>query len=171
MGILLTWLVERPADDQTFVALTMNRVDGINPESFRAGRFDKIFHTSLPDGEGRWDIMRLHMAKTGVDPALYTEADVSRVLSITDGFSGAELEQALVDARFAAFARSGQVVPTVEELVGACSQIHSARKMDPDNINAIEEFCRTAGTHPVAAPRLPRRQARAQRSMDLFEDN
>lgn len=175
MGILLTWLVERPPDDQTFVVLTMNRVDGISPESFRAGRFDQIFHTTLPDGPDRWAILCLHLRRAGIDPAIYDRGGHDRFVSITDGYSGAEIEQALTDARFVAFARSGKALPTIEELVGACSKIHSAKRLDPENIAAIEDFCRRAGTCPVARPRLTAPNTRATRAVDVsgfgFDDN
>jgi len=97
MGTLLTWLQEKTAP--VFVAATANRIEQLPPELLRKGRFDEIFFIDLPALAERRDILAIHVAKRGRDPAGYDLDDLARR---AEGFSGAELEQAVVSAMYSA---------------------------------------------------------------------
>jgi AAA+ superfamily predicted ATPase len=98
LGSFLTWLQERSAD--VFVVATANDVSRLPPEFLRKGRFDETFFVDLPDTETRHEIVRIHLRKRGQDTDRF---DLAQIASASDGFSGAEIEQAIVAALYTAF--------------------------------------------------------------------
>ena len=90
LGSFLTWLQEREAS--VFVAATANDVLALPPELLRKGRFDEIFFVDLPDGRSREEIFRIHLALRRQDPSTF---NLSALVAASDGFSGAEIEQAI----------------------------------------------------------------------------
>jgi len=99
LGTFLTWLQER--DSRVFVVATANDVDRLPPELLRKGRFDEIFFVDLPEAAERRDILALHLARRGRDPDRF---DLDRLAGAAEGFSGSELEQAVVAGLYTAFA-------------------------------------------------------------------
>lgn len=98
-GTLLTWMEENKA--QVFTIATANDIEGLPPELLRKGRFDEIFFIDLPAAQERANIFAIHLARHHRD---YREFDLARHVAATEGFSGAEIEQAVVSALYAAFA-------------------------------------------------------------------
>jgi AAA+ superfamily predicted ATPase len=98
LGTFLTWLQEKTSP--VFVVATANRIDGLPPELLRKGRFDDIFFIDLPGPPEREDIFRIHLARRRRDPAAFDLASLARGSA---GFSGAEIEQAVVAALYVAF--------------------------------------------------------------------
>ncbi len=90
LGSFLTWLQERQAP--VFVAATANDVLTLPPELLRKGRFDEIFFVDLPDAAGREAILRIHLTQRRQDPSRF---DLAALVAASDGFSGAEIEQAI----------------------------------------------------------------------------
>jgi adenylate kinase family enzyme len=103
-GSLLTWLQEKTAP--VFVVATANRIEGLPPELLRKGRFDEIFFIDLPTAAERRDILSIHVKKRRRDPAAF---DLGALAALTEGFSGAELEAALVSALYDAFAEGTEL--------------------------------------------------------------
>ncbi|GIX32389.1 MAG: ATPase [Lysobacterales bacterium] len=99
LGLLLTWMAERKKP--VFLFATANAVHELPPELLRKGRFDEIFFVDLPDAEARAEIFRIHLARRGLDPAAF---DLAALAEASAGFSGAEIEQAVVSALYAAHA-------------------------------------------------------------------
>lgn len=100
LGTLLTWMAERKAP--VFVVATANIIKRLPPELMRKGRFDEIFFVDLPAAAVREDIFRIHLEKRELAA---TDYDLSALAMVSDGFSGAEIEQAVVSALYAAQAR------------------------------------------------------------------
>ena len=98
LGSFLSWLQDRKGD--VFIVATANDVTRLPPELLRKGRFDEIFFVDLPDAESRAAIFRIHLRKRGQDPDRF---DLAALASATEGFSGAEIEQAIVSALYTAF--------------------------------------------------------------------
>ncbi|HSV75016.1 MAG TPA: AAA family ATPase [Chthonomonadales bacterium] len=94
----LTWLQEKTVP--VFVVATANNVEALPPELLRKGRFDEIFFIDLPSFREREDIFAIHLRKRKRDPANF---DVAKLAKATPGFSGAEIEQAVVEALYDAF--------------------------------------------------------------------
>jgi len=107
-GTFLTWMQEKK--HPVFVIATANSIDRLPPEFLRKGRFDEIFFVDLPTHAERIPIWRVHLRRrlvpgTAVAAALGIERDLlDRLAAASEGFSGAEIEQAVVSACFDAFA-------------------------------------------------------------------
>ena len=99
LGTVLTWMTERTA--KVFLVATANDVMQLPPELLRKGRMDEIFFVDLPDVATRADIFRIHLKKRKLDPAKF---DLAQLAVTADGFSGAEIEQAIVAAIYEALA-------------------------------------------------------------------
>jgi SpoVK/Ycf46/Vps4 family AAA+-type ATPase len=99
LGTLLTWMAERTS--RVFLVATANDISALPPELLRKGRFDEIFFVDLPGTEARMQILRIHLAKKKSDPAKF---DLPALAAASDGFSGAEIEQAVVSSLYEAMA-------------------------------------------------------------------
>ena len=99
LGYFLTWMAERKS--KVFLVATANAVNDLPPELLRKGRFDEIFFVDLPDHAARAEIFRLHLQKREVD---WEGFSLDALATAADGFSGAEIEQAVVSALYAAHA-------------------------------------------------------------------
>ncbi len=97
LGTFLTWLAEHR--HPVLLVATANDISALPPELVRKGRFDEIFFVDLPAPATRADILTIHLTKRQLDPAAF---DLPRLVAATEGFSGAEIEQGLVSALYAA---------------------------------------------------------------------
>jgi hypothetical protein len=107
LGGLLTWLAEKQT--RVFVVATANDIEELPPELVRKGRFDEIFFVDLPHPEARLEILRIHAQRRHIaldSAALLTLANAS------EGFSGAEIEQAIVAVLYTAHAQ--HMIPNME---------------------------------------------------------
>ncbi len=98
IATLLTWLQEKTTP--VFVIATANDISALPAEVFRKGRFDEIFFVDLPNVEERKEIFRIHIKKYGRKSENY---NVSKLARITENFSGAEIEQVIIQAMYEAF--------------------------------------------------------------------
>ncbi|MFT5789732.1 MAG: SpoVK/Ycf46/Vps4 family AAA+-type ATPase, partial [Shewanella sp.] len=104
LGTILTWMAERESD--VFLVATANDISALPPELMRKGRMDEIFFVDLPDDEIRSAIFLIHVKKRGLDPSLL---DLAQLSVASDGFSGAEIEQAVISAIYTARATNQDV--------------------------------------------------------------
>ncbi len=111
-GTIITWLQEKKSP--VFVVATANEIEDLPPEILRKGRFDEIFFVDLPAESERAEILGIHLAKRGRDPGKF---DLTHLARAGDGYSGAELEQAIVEALFSVYG----VKPDIEtaDVLGA----------------------------------------------------
>ena len=104
LGYLLTWMSERSA--AVFLVATANQVQDLPAELLRKGRFDEIFFVDLPDAGTRREIFSIHLMRRELKPA---DFDLDALAAAADGFSGAEIEQAIVSALYAANAEKSTI--------------------------------------------------------------
>lgn len=104
LGTFLSWLQDRRGD--VFVVATANDVSRLPAEFLRKGRFDEVFFVDLPDGPTRREIFRIHLAGRSQDPAVF---DLDALASHSEGFSGSEIEQAVVAALYTAFSNTASL--------------------------------------------------------------
>lgn len=97
-GNILTWMQEKTAP--CFVVGTANDVASLPPEVLRKGRFDEIFFLDLPIEEERAEIIRVHLTKRRRLPE---DFDVAALAAKSEGYVGAEIEQAILDAMHVGF--------------------------------------------------------------------
>jgi SpoVK/Ycf46/Vps4 family AAA+-type ATPase len=103
-GTFLAWLQDKK--ENVFVIATANDISKLPPELLRKGRFDEIFFVDLPDGDARRRILEIHLRRRKRDPSKF---DLVRLVELTQGFSGAEIEQAVVSALYTAFSREEEL--------------------------------------------------------------
>ena len=99
LGTFLTWMAEK--NSQVFVVATANDISALPPELVRKGRFDEIFFVDLPGKKVRASILAIHL--TSRDQSL-SNFEIEPLAEAMKGFSGAEIEQAVVAAFYAAHA-------------------------------------------------------------------
>ena len=100
LGTFLTWLAEKKS--HVFVVATANDITALPPELVRKGRFDEIFFVDLPDRNIRASIVAIHLTSREQE---LNNFDVEALAMATRGFSGAEIEQAVVAALYAAHSK------------------------------------------------------------------
>jgi len=98
-GSFISWMQDKRAP--VFVVATANDVSQLPPELLRKGRFDEMFFVDLPNQNEREAIWRIQIARYGRDPEQF---DIPALAKATDGSTGSEIEQAFIDAMYAAFA-------------------------------------------------------------------
>jgi ATP-dependent 26S proteasome regulatory subunit len=146
-GGLLTWLQEKTAP--VFVVATANRIEQLPPELLRKGRFDEIFFIDLPAAAERREILQIHLAKRRRDPAAF---DLDGLAARTEGFSGAELEQAIVSALYDAFAEKAELGQAhVERAVAESLPLSITMR---EEIARVREWARTR-TRPASSAAPP----------------
>lgn len=94
----LTWMQEKR--EFVFIAATANVIELLPPEVLRKGRFDQIFFVTLPNPQERKAIFSIHLKKNGVD---LSQINLDMLVKVTEGFNGAEIEQAVNGAMIEAF--------------------------------------------------------------------
>lgn len=115
LGTLLTWMAERKST--VFMVATSNDISQLPPELMRKGRFDEIFFVDLPDLMAREAIFKIHLEKRGNDTKRF---DIKFLAEHAEGFTGAEIEQAIVSAMYASVARAEEL--STEKIVEAIQQ-------------------------------------------------
>jgi AAA+ superfamily predicted ATPase len=98
-GTFLSWMQDKP--DDIFVVATSNDIESLPPELLRKGRFDEIFFVDLPRPVVRHEIFAIHLRRRGRKPS---DFDLRLLVADSRGFSGAEIEQIVVSALYAAYA-------------------------------------------------------------------
>ncbi|MFN3712540.1 MAG: AAA family ATPase [Alcanivoracaceae bacterium] len=101
LGSLLTWMAERKSP--VFLVATANEIDRLPPELIRKGRMDEIFFVDLPSADVREDIFGIHLRLRDQEPQRF---DLTMLADASEGFTGAEIEQAIVSALYNARARA-----------------------------------------------------------------
>ncbi len=133
LGYLLTWMAERKA--KVFMVATANSIELLPAELLRKGRFDEIFFVDLPTADVRAEVLRIHCKRRKLHA---DELEVDALAAASAGFSGAELEQALVSAMYAAHAAD---VPLAHAHV--LEEIRATRPLSvlmAEKVNALREW-------------------------------
>jgi ATPase family associated with various cellular activities (AAA) len=132
-GTFITWMQEKK--NPVFVVATANSIDDLPPELLRKGRFDEIFFVDLPTLRERRDIVRIHIQRKGRDPNRF---DIEQIARAADGFSGAEIEQALIAAMYHGFAQRREF--ETGDLVGALQETLPLSQTLASKIQALREW-------------------------------
>jgi AAA+ superfamily predicted ATPase len=133
LGTFLTWMSERKKP--VFIVATSNDIASLPPEMIRKGRLDEIFFVDLPDQIAREEIFKIHLSKRGI---ALKGVDIAKASELTDGFSGAEIEQVVVSAVY--LARTSRQNFCTEHLV---EEIHRTRPLSvvmSEKIHALRQW-------------------------------
>ena len=139
---VLTWMAEKTS--AVFVVATANGIDKLPPELLRKGRFDEIFLLDLPSRQERSSILELHInqKRPGVSIPLGT------VIDRTEGFSGAELEQTVIEAMHFAFAEKRELLET--DLILASSQLIPLSRTAKEQLKFLKEWASSGRARPAS---------------------
>jgi hypothetical protein len=135
LGSFLTWLQEK--DERVFVVGTVNRIDSLPPELLRKGRFDEIFFVDLPTEEERARIFEIHL---GMRRQVVEGFDVSALARASEGFSGAEIEQAVIGALYGALHQG--VAPSTALIVAELEGTVPLSRSRWEDVAALREYGR-----------------------------
>jgi SpoVK/Ycf46/Vps4 family AAA+-type ATPase len=120
-----------------FLAATSNNISALPPEMLRKGRFDEIFFVDLPGAEVRIALFSLHLKKRGRDAASF---DLPALATASEGFSGAEIEQAIVAGLYTAFSQKQQL--STEILVAEIRGTQPLSVTRAEDIQAIRDWAK-----------------------------
>jgi len=134
-GSFLTWMQEKTSP--VFVMATANRVERLPGEFLRKGRFDEIFFVDLPNNEERQDIFRIHLGKRRSE---LNRFDLGQLSKVSDGFSGAEIEQAIVAAMYEAFAQEREF--TQLDIIAAIKSTLPLSRTMTEQVTALRDWAR-----------------------------
>ena len=141
LGTFLTWLAEKKT--RVFVIATANDISALPPELIRKGRFDEIFFVDLPKLAVRADILRIHASKRSLE---LSDEQVQKLATACEGFSGAEIEQSVVSALYAAHAGNAAVSAS-----HVLNEVRSTRPLSVVMAERIAELRAWAAERTVAA--------------------
>jgi SpoVK/Ycf46/Vps4 family AAA+-type ATPase len=142
-GSFLTWMQEKTSP--VFVMATANRVERLPGEFLRKGRFDEIFFVDLPNAEERREIFRIHLSKRRREIERF---DIEQLANVCDGFSGAEIEQAIIAAMYEAFAQGREF--TQLDIIAASRATLPLSKTMNEQVTALRDWARQRA-RPAAA--------------------
>lgn len=134
-GTFLTWMQEKLSP--VFVMATANRVERLPGEFLRKGRFDEIFFVDLPNPDERAEIFRIHLQKRRRDSNRF---DLEQLAKVSDGFSGAEIEQAIIAAMYEAFAQDREF--TQLDIIAAIKSTLPLSKTMSEQVTALRDWAR-----------------------------
>ncbi|MGK7871944.1 MAG: AAA family ATPase [Xenococcaceae cyanobacterium] len=134
-GSFLTWMQEKASP--VFVMATANRVERLPGEFLRKGRFDEIFFVDLPTSEERQDIFKIHLGKRRSD---ITRFDLEQLAKVSNGFSGAEIEQAIISSMYEAFAQDREF--TQLDIIAAIKSTLPLSRTMIEQVTALREWAR-----------------------------
>lgn len=134
-GTFLTWMQEKKST--VFVVATANDISKLPPELLRKGRFDEIFFLDLPKEKEMEEIFSIHLTKKGRDPKNF---DLAEFAKNAKGFTGAEIEQTIVDALFNAFNKKKEV--TTIEIIEAIKNCIPLSTTYSTELNTLREWAK-----------------------------
>lgn len=167
-GTFLTWMQEKTRP--VFVIATANNIHALPAELLRKGRFDEIFFVDLPTLKERMDIFRLHMDKRLMDNVAIGEFQVTdgvleKLAGISEGFTGAEIEQVVISGLFEAFAEDRSI--WLDDFVKAIQNTVPLSVTQAEQIRGIRDW---ANVRAVAATRQEDRVEYAKEAEDTGDD-
>lgn len=134
-GSFLTWMQEKKSP--VFVMATANRVERLPGEFLRKGRFDEIFFVDLPNEQERTDIFQIHLSKRRRDSDRF---DLPQLAKVSEGFSGAEIEQAIIAAMYEAFAQDREFSQL--DIIASIKSTLPLSKTMNEQVTALRDWAR-----------------------------
>lgn len=158
VGQFLFWLQE--CKKQVFVVATANDVSMLPSELLRRGRFDELFFVDLPTADERREILTLYMRKyLNLD---FSDSLADKIIELTDGFTGADLESTVRDLAYRTIANSNFVLDE-ESIITAFNNVVPLSQTSPEKIEAIRDWgierAVPASGKPIGSESLSRKKA------------
>jgi SpoVK/Ycf46/Vps4 family AAA+-type ATPase len=116
------------------VVATANNIQALPPEMLRKGRLDEIFFVGLPNQTERKAIFAVHLQRLRPQGRY----DLERLSYETPDFSGAEIEQILVEAMHLGFSQDRDF--TTDDIVEAASQVVPLARTAQSQIQDLQDW-------------------------------
>ncbi|MEO1294464.1 MAG: AAA family ATPase [Cyanobacteria bacterium J06636_16] len=133
-GTFITWMAEKTSP--VFVVSTANNIQALPPELLRRGRFDEIFFVGLPSQAERKSIFEVHLGRLRAHNL--QSYDLERLAYETPNFSGAEIEQAIIEAMHIGFSQDRDF--TTDDILEAASQIVPLARTAQEQVEALQSW-------------------------------
>lgn len=133
-GTFINWLADKTSP--VFVVATANNIQALPPEMLRKGRFDEIFFVGLPSQVEREAIFTVHLSR--LRPHNLKHYDIKRLAYETPDFSGAEIEQTLIEAMHIGFSQNRDF--TADDILEAASQIIPLARTAQEQIQFLQSW-------------------------------
>jgi len=147
-GSILTWMQEKTAP--CFVVATANDISALPPELLRRGRFDEIFFLDLPTLGEREEIFAVHLRKRN---RLSQDFDVQRLAQASEGYVGAEIEQAVIDAMYIGFNEGREF--TSEDVLTALRRQVPLSVSQRETVQALRDWLREGRAQSASFQETP----------------
>ena len=134
LASLLTWMAEKQSP--VFVVATANGIEHLPTELLRKGRFDEIFLLDLPDRAERIEILQLQLVR--LREGRRDQLDLSAVADACGGFSGAELEQTLIEAMYLSFSEGRELAQG--DLISAARQLVPLSRTAREQLEQLKQW-------------------------------
>lgn len=144
LATFITWLSEKKSS--VFVVATANNIYVLPPEILRKGRFDEIFFIGLPNLEEKKSILKVHLSR--LRPKSWPKYDIETLSEIANKFSGAEIEEAIIEAMHIAFSENREF--TTEDIYYSIKQCVPLAHSNSEQIEALEDWA-TSGKVRLAS--------------------
>ncbi len=148
-GTFINWLAEKKSP--VFVVATANNIQALPPEMLRKGRFDEIFFVGLPNQEERQAIFSLHLQR--LRPHNLKSYEIDRLAYETPDFSGAEIEQTIIEAMHLGFSQNRDF--TTDDILEAASQIIPLARTAQEQIQLLQNWA-ASGKARLASRQNPK---------------
>ncbi len=152
-GTFITWLQEKIKP--VFVVATANNVNQLPPELLRKGRFDDIFFVDLPNAAERADIFRIHLEKRRRQAGDFS---MDELVKNSDGYSGSEIEQAVIAALYDAFEADSEL--STRQILQALRETVPLSRTLEQEIIAIRQWAASRARRASTPSEMPDGQAR-----------
>jgi AAA+ superfamily predicted ATPase len=143
-GTFVTWMAEKTSP--VFVVATANNIRALPPEMLRKGRFDEIFFVGLPSQEERREIFSVHLGR--LRPHSLQQFDLDRLAYETPDFSGAEIEQTIIEAMHIGFSQNRDF--TTDDILESASQLVPLARTAQEQIQFLQEWAAAGKARPAS---------------------
>jgi ATP-dependent 26S proteasome regulatory subunit len=134
-GSFISWMQEKKAP--VFVVATANDVSQLPPEMLRKGRFDELFFVDLPNQQEREAIWEIQIGKYGRQPG---DFDIVQLAKVTEGLTGSEIENAFVEALYAAFDQGKE--PTDLDIASVLTEFVPLSRLMAEQIAGLKNWAK-----------------------------
>jgi SpoVK/Ycf46/Vps4 family AAA+-type ATPase len=148
-GSLITWMQEKTSP--VFIVATANNVQILPAELLRKGRFDEIFFLNLPSEKERIEIFKVHLNKWR--PQRLREFDLAQLAAAAKKFSGAEIEQVIIDAMHRAFGmveNGNRRDFTTEDIISSIKETVPLALIAYQQIEQLKQWAAQAGARTAS---------------------
>jgi ATP-dependent 26S proteasome regulatory subunit len=164
LSTLITWMQEKTAP--VFVVATANNVEALPPELLRKGRFDEIFFVGLPSDRERREIFEVHLKR--VRAHSLRQYNLDRMVAVSQGFSGAEIAQAVVEAMHEAFAAEREF--TTDDVVQALRGSVPLSRTAQEHVDRLKRWATSGRARPASREEVRSLGLSSERPEPLEDD-